>query len=212
MKIKIRNKNLLVLWLATPLLIIIGGCSIFNETRFEKALGQDVNLIEYAHDIADDLIDEAYPPLAPRQPGTSILTTTFVDNNDLLLTSQFGRLLQEHIGSRFVQQGYTVKELKLRNRLHIEEKSGETILSRQLNLIKGKQDARAILIGTISHAQRTMYISARLVNPVDATIISSKSYRLYMDKNVLAMYNLRPTGTTDFVDQPDEPLMNSILY
>lgn len=212
MDTSVPGKKLFALCSALSLLLFLASCSFFNETVFEESLGSDVNLVTYAYDIADDLIDEAYPPLAPRQPGTSILTTTFVDNNDLLLTSQFGRLLQEHIGSRFVQQGYTVKELKLRKNLLVEEKSGETILSRQLRLIEGRQDARAVLIGTISHAQRTMYITARLVNPVDATTLSSKNYRLYMDKNVLAMYNLRPTETTDLVDQPDEPLMNSILY
>ena len=212
MDTNIPTNKLFALCFVIPLLIITSGCSIFNETVLEEPLGRDVNLVTYAYDIADDLIYEAFPPLAPRQPNTSILTTTFVDNNDLLVTSHFGRLLQEHIGSRFVQQGYTVKELKLRKNLLVEEKSGETILSRQLRLIDGKQNARAILVGTISHAQRTMYITARLVNPVDATIISSKNYRLYMDKNVLAMYNLRPEEQTEFIDQPGEPLMNSILY
>lgn len=194
------------------ILFILPSCSYFNETRLENSLGKDVNLVKYSYDIADDLIANAFPPLIPRQPNMAILTTTFVDNNDLGQTSHFGRILQDNIGSSFVQQGYTVKEIKLRKDLFIQEQSGETILSRQLDLINPSQQAQAILIGTISQAQRTMYISARLVDPVDATVISSKNYRLYMDKNVLAMFNLKTHESGDQLDQPSEPLMNKLLY
>ena len=192
--------------------LIISGCSVFNETRFESSLGKDVNLISYSYDIADDLIQESFPPLTPRHPDLPVLTTTFVDNNDLNSTSHFGRLLQEHISSRFVQQGYTVKEIKLAKNLTIKEYSGETILSRELSRIEKNQKAQALLVGTISHTQRTMYISARLVNPLDQSVISSKNYRLYMDQNVLAMFKLRSATDDDLIAEPQESMMNTILY
>ena len=207
------KKNISLFLLLLLPVYLFSGCSYFNETKLETSLGRDVNLIDYSYNIADDLIYESFPPLIPRQPGMAVLTTTFVDNNDLTKTSHFGRLLQEHIGSRLVQQGYTVKELKLRKNLLIQEQSGETMLSRQMNLINKSQKAQAIMVGTISYIERTMYISARLVNPHDGTIISAKNYRLYMDRNVLAMYNLRPVGyENDAIEQPNESLMNSILY
>ncbi|MEE4166196.1 MAG: FlgO family outer membrane protein [Desulfocapsaceae bacterium] len=194
-------------------LFFLSGCSSFNETKLENSLGKDVDLIDYSYAIADDLLKTAYPPLIPRQREMALLTTTFVDNNNLKNTSHFGRLLQDNISSRFVQQGYTVHEVKLTGNLRIEEQSGETILSRNLNLLSRSQKAQAILIGTISHSQRTMYISARLVNPHDSTIISSNNYRLYMDNNVLAMFNLRKGGDdSDMIKSPSEPLMNSLLY
>ncbi len=197
----------------TAVLLSMSGCSYFNETKLENSLGKDVNLISYSYDIADDLMKNAYPPLIPRQQDMSILTTTFVDNNNLHITSHFGRLLQDTIGSRFVQKGYTVNEIKLRKDLLIEEGSGETILSRNLALLNQSQRAQAILVGTISQAQRTMYISARLIDPNDSTIISSKNYRLYMDKNVLAMFNLQVSGSSgETIGPPSEPFMNSVLY
>ena len=195
------------------ILFSVSGCAYFNETKLENSLGKDVNIINYSYDIADDLVKNAYPPLIPRQQEMAILTTTFVDNNNLRNTSHFGRLLQDNIGSRFVQKGYTVNEVKLRKDLLIEEKSGETILSRNLKLLEQSQKAQAILVGTISQAQRTMYISARLINPNDSTIIASKNYRLYMDKNVLAMFNLQLSGSNgDAIKPPSEPMMNAVLY
>ena len=195
------------------ILFLLNGCSFFNETRFENSLGKDVNLVKFSNDIADDLLNRSFPPLIPRQQNMAILTTTFVNNNNLQETSHFGRLLQDNIGSRFVQRGYTVNEIRLRDELLIQQQSGETMLSRDLNLLKTTQNAQAVLLGTISHAQRTMYITARLVNPSDSTIIASKNYRLYMDKNVLAMFNLQVgNSSSEMVSKPSEPLMNSVLY
>jgi hypothetical protein len=208
---RLKNISTNIACLAT-ILLFISGCSYFNETKFENSLGKDVNLINYSYDIADDLVKNSFPPLIPRQQDMSILTTTFVDNNNLLNTSHFGRLLQDHIGSRFVQIGYTVNEIKLRKDLLIKEGSGETILSRNLELLNQSQRTQAILVGTISQAQRTIYISARLINPNDSTIISSKNYRLYMDKNVLTMFNLQLSSNGDTIKPPSESKMNTILY
>jgi len=199
--------------LPITLVVLLNGCSYFNETRLENSLGKDVNLINYSYDIADDLVKSAYPALIPRQRGMAILTTTFVDNNDLEQTSHFGRILQDNIGSRFVQKGYVVHEVKLRKELMIEPGSGETMLSRNIDLLTQTQKAQALLVGTVSQAQRTMYISARLINPIDSTIISSRNYRLYMDKNVLAMFNQQVGSRSgDTIKPPSEPLMNSVLY
>ena len=209
-RLKIHSINIACL---ATVLLFINGCSYFNESKLENSLGNDVNLINYSYNIADDLVKNSFPPLIPRQQDMSILTTTFVDNNNLQSTSHFGRLLQDNIGSRFVQIGYTVNEIKLRKDLLIEEGSGETILSRNLKLLNQSQRAQAILVGTISQAQRTLYISARLINPNDSTIISSKNYRLYMDKNILAMFNLQMVGgNAETINPPSEPIMNSVLF
>ncbi len=208
-----KDRHLLPIAALCLALLLISGCARFNETRLEETLGRDVDLIEFAYGIADDLINEAFPPLIPRHPNLPILTTTFVDHNQLEKTSHFGRLLQDHMSARLVQHGYPVKEVKLRKDLVIEPQSGETILSRRLALLSDTQPAQAILVGTTSMAQRTMYISARLVNPHDATILAARNYRLYMDKNVLAMFNLKTaTGSETLIREPAEPLINRIFY
>lgn len=194
------------------ILILYSGCASFNCTRLENLLGGDTNLIQFSYTIADRLAERAMPPLVPRHPDMPILVTTFVDNNDLHQTSQFGRTLQEHIASRLVQLGYTVREMKLTNTLKIEPKSGETILSRDLTQLSDGQQAQAILAGTVSRTNRILYISARLINPVNNNIIATDDYQLCMDDNVLGMFGLQRQNDYDKpIEEPRQPFLNSIL-
>ena len=142
-------------------ILFSNGCSSFNGTRLEGFLGADTNLIHLSYTIADHLAERAMPPLMPHHPNMPVLVTTLVDNNDLRQTSRFGRVLQEHMASRLVQLGYTVREIKLANTLHIEAKSGETILSRDLSQLSRAQSSQAILAGTISRIQQdSLYFDA----------------------------------------------------
>lgn len=204
-------KNLLA-----PCLILItllsSGCSKLNCTSLERFAGSDTDLIAFSYTIADDLTQAAQPPLVPRHPEMPILVTTFVDNNALEKTTAFGRVLQEHISSRLVQLGYTVKEIKLAENLLIEPGSGESILSRELRDISPSVTSQAILVGTISRANRTLYISSRFINPTISTILSSKDYKLCMDDTIIAMLNLRPASTSKEIQEPPRPKLNSILY
>ncbi|MDD3815254.1 MAG: FlgO family outer membrane protein [Desulfocapsaceae bacterium] len=202
--------------LTLALSLSLAACSSFNCTVLEKQLGAEENLINLAARITDDLTQKAFPPLMLRQPDLPILSTTFVNNNDLKETSRFGRILQEHISSRLVQLGYTTKELKLRDSLLMREQSGETMLSRNVEDINAKQSlsAQAILVGTYSYTDRIMYISARLINPKDRNIISSYDYRLCMDDNILAMFGLKrqSIGLDDEIDSPRGSLINTLFY
>jgi hypothetical protein len=191
----------------------LSGCTVFNGTQLEGVLGADENLVTLSYTIAKKLEESAVPRLMPRNPDMPLLITTFVDNNDLTRTSHFGRVLQEHITSRFVQLGFTVKEIKLRDNLLIRPKSGEMMLSRDVNAIHPSVSAQAILVGTYSFANRTMYISARLINPENSTIISSVDYRLIMDENVLAMFGMTSGGEDQFtISKPKESFINRIFY
>jgi TolB-like protein len=193
---------------------LLATCSYFNGTPLENELGADENLISFSYTITQKLVENARTSLQPGNPDMPILVTTFVDNNDLTRTSQFGRILQEHIISRLVQLGYTVKEIKLRDQLLIKPKSGETILSRDLRLIKPSLTAQAILVGTYSRAGRTMYISARLINPETSAIVSSVDNRLIMDPTVMAMFGVTPAGDDQFgpIDKPKMSLFDRLFY
>lgn len=207
---------ILRLILALALILSVAGCSKFNCTRLGQHLGAEENLITLAGRITDDLTQKAFPPLMPGQLDMPVLTTTFVNNDNLQETSRFGRILQEHITSRLVQLNYTVKELKLRETLLMQEHSGETMLSRNLEEINTKQSlsAQAILVGTYSYTDRVMYISARLINPKTRNIISSYDYRLCMDDNILAMFGLKRQTVTlgDEIEPPRQSLLDSLFY
>lgn len=194
------------------LLLSVSGCARFNCTRLEPLIGSDTDLIAFSYTIADDLTAAAFPPLIPMNPDMPVLVTTFVDNSDLEKTSKFGRILQEHVSSRLVQLGYSVKEIKMAGSLEIEPKSGESILSRDLNKISPTVKSQAILVGTTTFANRTLYVSARIVHPVNHSIHSSKDYRLCMDDAVLSMLGLQQEGASGEIKEPPRSLLNTILY
>ncbi len=192
---------------------LLSSCSNLNCTRLENLLGGDINLISLGNKIADDLTGSAMPPLMPRHPEEAILTSTFVDIHELEQTSRMGRLLQSHVGTRLVQLGYSVKEVNLRNTMKINQGEGETILSRDISQISPDQQVQAILVGTYSIDNRTLYITAKLINPVNRNIISAQSYRLCMDDNLLSMFGLqRRQVDSNSIDPPSESLLNEIFY
>jgi len=200
-----------------PLLIVLSAlltsCSSLNCTPLERFLGADINLIKLGDKIADELLASAMPPLMPRHPQEAILTSTFVNIDDYEKTSTFGRLLQNHAGARFVQQGYTVKEVSLRNTMKIRPSDGEKILSRDLSLISPNQAVQAVMLGTYSLNNRILYITAKLVNPINRNIIAAKSYRLCMDDNLLAMFGLqRYQKDPNDIDPPRGSFINDIFY
>lgn len=194
------------------MLTTISGCANLNCTRLEGLLGGKTNLVDFSYKIADDLMYTAMPPVIPRNDEMPVLVTTFVSNSDLERTSSFGRLLQEHIGSRLVQLGYTVKELKLANNLFIEPQSGETILTRDLSQLDTDVNAQAIVVGTFTRTNRMLYLSSRLINPANNNIISSNDYQLCMDDDILAMFGLkRHTDDSDSIAEPSQPVLNKIF-
>jgi hypothetical protein len=194
------------------LFLSLSGCSRFNCTRFETIVGDETDLIAFSYDIAEELTTNASPPLVLGSPDMPILVTTFVDNNDLERTSKFGRILQEHISSRLVQLGYPVKEIKMTGQLLIEPKSGESMLSRDITKIAPSVKSQAILVGTISITNRTMYVSSRLVHPVSNTIVASTDSNLCMDDAILSMFGLQQQQSSDEISEPSQPILNSILY
>lgn len=196
------------------LLLGLSSCSTFNCTPLERYIGGEANLISLGHTIAEDLTHTAFPPLTMKNPNKPILTTTFVNNNNLQQTSKFTRTLQSHIASGLVQLGYTVQEINMRKDLLVQPESGETMLTRHLENMRGDYKAQAILVGTISITNRTMYIAARLVNPKTTNIISAKDYKFCMDDNVLAMFGLQRVSDElieDCIGEPRKPLLNYIF-
>ncbi len=190
--------------------LAVSGCASNNGNVFHR----QKDVIDIAYDIAGDLTKQAFPPLIVRHPNKPILMTTFVNSNNLNETSHFSRILQENVATRFVQLGYTVRETKLRSDLHIEENSGEMILSRNLKEIQPSQKAQAISLGTYALNGNMLYVTAKLVSPGNANIISSVDYKIRMDDNMLAMFGLqlKRDDENEMIEEPEPSFMTQILY
>lgn len=194
-------------------LCLVYGCSSFNGTRLEPLLGGDVNLVKLGDQIAKTLVEQAEPPLYPRQPDQPVMVTTFVDNRRLGQTSDFGRHLQNTVISGLVQRGITSKEVKLRGDVLIKAEGGEFMLSRDLSEIMRKQQAQAVVVGTYTMANRVMYLSVRLVSPEDRVIRAAFDDRLYLDENTLRMLNLQyADAAKGGVAPPSPSFLDSIFY
>lgn len=192
---------------------LLSGCSKLNCTSVEDLLGGRTDLVSFSYKICDNLINDAMPQLIPGHPDMPVVVTTFVDNNNLSSTNKFGRILQEHISSRLVQNRYTVKEIKLGSSLFIEPKTGETILTRDLTKLNLDLPSQAILVGTYSQVGRTLYISARLVNPSNNIVISADDHRLCMDNDILSLFGMKLSDDkANAIEEPSQSFLNKILY
>jgi len=194
-------------------LLALAGCSNLNGTRLEPLLGGEVNLVELGDRVAEALVAKLLPPLLPHQP---VLVTTLVNNDNLDATTSFGRSLQNYIASGLVARGVAVREIKLRKDLLVEVHQGEFMLTRSLQELAGKQQAQAVVVGTYAMANRVMYLSVRLVNPVDQRIRSFYEDRMVLDEDSLRMLGLqlkkKSAGEETEILPPSPSVLDDILY
>lgn len=193
------------------------ACSHLNGTRLESVLGADINLVKLGDRVAETLISRAYPPLFSHQANQPVLVTTLVNNDNLDDTSSFGRSFQNNVTAGFVRRGYAVREIKLRRDVVVEPDQGEFMLSRELQELADKERAQAIVVGTYTMTNRVMYLSVRLVNPVDRSIRSVYEQKLYLDANSLRMLGLgfdhrTADAASDLVRPPSPSILDRILY
>lgn len=132
-----------------------------------------------------------------------ILFSSFVNLNDFNSTSTLGRILGEHIGSRFSQHGYNVIELRLRkNSLHISEKTGEFAMSRNMNLIRDSWNAQAVISGYYHIVHDRAIVSVRLVSTIDNSILSSHDFSFKLNRYLMDMVETETLVAT--VDKKEE--------
>jgi len=112
----------------------------------------------------------------------SILAASFVNINNLQESCTLGRILTEQISSRLAQHNYKIIEMKLRqDSVFIKEKKGEFILSRNLQQIGEIHKAHAVLVGTYAISEFVLFVSARIVNTENNTVISCYDFQLPID-------------------------------
>lgn len=155
--------------------LLLAGCVTSREAPSNILWG---DLISSSYQIADSLLSNLKQQISTNDP---IIVATFVNINNLQESSTFGRMVAEHISSRFSQRGYRISELRLRtNSIFMEEGKGEMLLSRDLKSVSQKHNASAVIVGTYGRAGYGFYVSARIVDPSDSVIISSCDYVVKM--------------------------------
>lgn len=142
-------------------------------------------LVKSGYTIADSLVAKAKIPIGKTD---TILVASFVDINNLQESSTVGRMLAEHVASRLSQRGYKVIDMRLRTgSVFMQERKGEFLLSRDLREVSNRHNASAVVVGTYGEALYGIYVSARIINPADSTIISSCDYGLSLGRGAASM-------------------------
>lgn len=112
-----------------------------------------------------------------------ILSTSFVDMDNIDQTSAFGRLTSQQVASRIGQYGFRVIEPRLANTLIMASgtgpESGEFMLSRETsNLLRDTYDAHAVLVGFYTAHGDRVFVSARVVRLADSAVMGAYEYYL----------------------------------
>jgi TolB-like protein len=169
------------------LIISILFIAIFNldNTKYSYAVSSnkyhasanDINAIASA--AADMLENNLLYKLNRTLP---ILSTSFVNLDNLKTSSSFGRLLGDRMASRFSQHGYKVIELKLRKDcVIIQEGKGELALSRDIKQLNNSHNVQAVIVGTYSFLENLVFVSTKIVSGLDHSILSSYDFTIETD-------------------------------
>lgn len=160
------------------------GCASSADDVPVRPIVQDANLIDKNYGAADALLMKATWLKERREP---LLAATFVDINNLEMSSGLGRVIGEQIGSRFAQQGFTVIEIKMRNNIFVREGSGEFALSRSVKEISQSHNAAAVIAGTYAVGRQSVFVNARLIRATDNLVLASYDYVLPMGPDAKAL-------------------------
>jgi len=161
--------------LVAGLALLLSGCVTH--------LRSNGDLLNHTQRAADRLARNLEQPMLPGEG--SILVASMVNVDDMTDSSSFGRIAPEQIASALAREPhmFPVIEVRLRQNIFLKEQAGEFLLSREAMDVSKKHDAQALLVGTYAVGHESVYVSARMVNPVSNKIVSSYDFNVRLDDN-----------------------------
>lgn len=142
----------------------------------------DSSLPKTTYAVADHLKANLIHRLNRASP---ILSTSFINLDNITSTSSFGKLLGGQIASRFSQHGYRVIDLGHKKKgLVVRKRNGETALSRDIKTIGSSYNAQAIIVGTYVVSNDLAYVSVKIVGTSDNSILTSYDFTMRLDETL----------------------------
>ncbi len=171
--------------LSIMLIALLGaGCSLNQNTDATWQDAAQDPLIQTNYHAADALAIQAGAQLSTSQP---LIMATLVSIDKLDRSSTLGRLISEHISTRFTQLHYVMTEVKLRNQLYLKQEQGELMLTRELKDIASTHNAQAVIVGTYAVSQQFVFVNLKIIQPINNKILSSFDYNLPLDDNIRSL-------------------------
>ena len=166
--------------------LVLGGCCTGKtgtcgpvtvlECSMPECDAEDADLIATTYCAVDTLLARARENLAPTQ---KILTATFVDMNDMRQTYPFGRLSGELAAARLSHHGLAAVNMNIRaDSVAIVQREGQFVLSRDIKELAAQHNAEAALVGMFTMTDTTVFVSQRLINIGDNTLIGAIDYEV----------------------------------
>ncbi len=191
------------------LIVFLAGCSLLGKKAQPLTHHSVTELITVHYTVADTLYSVLSLSDACKFP---MLMSSFVNLDDLDQTSPLGRIVPQQIGSRFVQHGMHLVDVRMRaDSLLIRKDHGEFALSRELAKLNSDVDAYSVLTGTYSVVYDRVYITAMVVRSTDGTLLASLDYFLPVDRKSLNREKMRETSSSSDQKQLPDPFHGTVM-
>lgn len=168
--------------LAVLLMASLSACS-WLQPILPKKPPLDADMSELVREATERMLSNS-PQLQQYNP---LIAASFVNIDSLTESSTFGRLLSELFASSMTREGFSVREVKMRDSLFIEEHVGELILSREVQRLTSVHSARAVLLGTYAVGRTHVYVSVRVVRASDSMVMGVTDLSLPLNANVMSL-------------------------
>jgi len=174
----LRKKQII---LAVSLVAVLGlaGCS---STPSSGISDPKVDLVAEVKGSAQNLLSGL--TLQSKKP---LLAVSFANIDNLEQSSTLGRILGEQYSSALTSNGIKMIEVKLSNQLYISKGTGELMLSRDLKKLVNDYEAQAVLVGTYAQGGTNIYVTSRIIDIDDNTVIAADNMTLPINKDIRAM-------------------------
>lgn len=169
--------------LLLPILFVnLAACSLIPQpepsisTNAPKAAMAPYTVNDYVNNLTAQL-NSLQRPLS-RNSRIGVSSFFLADKIDSKLMSEQGAGLSQQIQESLLTQmtllGYNIVEYRLGNNLNLLE-NADSILSRDLNKLRDRQNIDLIITGTVTRQQHAYIVNARLININNKQILSAGS-------------------------------------
>jgi len=122
--------------------------------------------------------------------------TTLVNLNNFQETSVLGRLISEEVGIGLSRLGIALADMRVRKEsLLIREKTGEFLLSRDLEKIAKNNGLQAFVGGTmlLSESEGIIHVQLRILRAEDNRVLAATSFVIPLESTVASLLGSSPT-------------------
>ncbi|MEW6220466.1 MAG: FlgO family outer membrane protein [Thermodesulfobacteriota bacterium] len=166
------------------LLLWLGGCLFGPDQR----LGGTVSVASPDFfGIGEDLAGQLAGSLGSQGQGCRLVLTTFVDIDDLYVSSRFGRALTESVATRLFHRGFKVVEVRKSSELLVKDRTGELTLTRDTALLAESHQASAILAGTYALTPGSVIVNARLLDAGSQDVLAVAGMEIQRSEAINAL-------------------------